>query len=112
MTVATLLFQFSDLLHFQYSYAKLVKVATLLHLEMSKLLQQKLPSHYKHSTQCLIYVGLFIVIDYHHESNSDPQISMYTFQCIGEALSNKGRCVQLHVYIESTRTFINILPVT
>jgi len=28
-------------------------------------------------------------IDYHHESNSDPQISMDMLQCIGEALSDK-----------------------
>jgi len=41
-------------------------------------------------------------IDYHHESNSDPQISMDTLQCIGEAMSGKVQVcpTALHVYIE------------
>jgi len=41
-------------------------------------------------------------IDYHHESNSDPQISMGTLQCIGEALSDKVQVcpTALHVHIE------------
>jgi len=40
--------------------------------------------------------------DYHHESNSNPQISMDTLQCIGEALSDKVQVcpTALHVYIE------------